>query len=391
LRRTKANLSKLKSKVNDMNGTIRVGNLFGIPFYIHPSWFLVLGLVTWSYSSGLAAQFPQLSAGLALLLGLMTALMLFASVVAHELGHSFVAIRQGIDVKSITLFIFGGLASLEKESKTPGEAFWVAIAGPMVSLLLCGIVTAIGVTTAASGPLAAILGVLASVNLALALFNLIPGLPLDGGNILKAIVWKITGNPYQGVTFASRVGQIFGWVAILSGVLPLLLFGSADNFWNLLIGFFLLQNAGNSAQFARVQEKLTGLTAEDAVTHDSPIVSANLTLREFADERVISGQNWHRFLVTDDDGQLVGAIAIDNLRTIPTALWSETQVKQVMRPITESTTVQSDRPLLEVMQLLEQQKLSVLPVIRENGVLVGILEKAAIIQLLQNRTQPNPA
>jgi Zn-dependent protease/CBS domain-containing protein len=374
-----------------MNGTIRVGNLFGIPFYIHPSWFLVLGLVTWSYSSGLAAQFPQLSAGLALLLGLMTALMLFASVVAHELGHSFVAIRQGIDVKSITLFIFGGLASLEKESKTPGEAFWVAIAGPLVSLLLCGIVTGVAVTTTASGPLAAILGVLASVNLALALFNLIPGLPLDGGNILKALVWKITGNPYKGVTFASRVGQIFGWVAILSGVLPLLLFGSFGNFWNLLIGFFLLRNAGNAAQFARVQEKLTGLTAEDAVTHDSPIVSGNLTLREFADERVISGQNWHRFLVTDDDGQLVGAIVIDNLRTIPTALWSETQVKEVMQPITESTTVQSDQPLLEVMQLLEQQKVSVLPVIRKNGVLVGILEKAAIIQLLQSRTQPNPA
>ncbi|MBN3909630.1 MAG: site-2 protease family protein [Nostoc sp. NMS1] len=374
-----------------MNGTIRVGNLFGIPFYIHPSWFLVLGLVTWSYSSGLAAQFPQLSAGFALLLGLMTALMLFASVVAHELGHSFVAIRQGIDVKSITLFIFGGLASLEKESKTPGEAFWVAIAGPMVSLLLFGILTAIGVTTTASGPLAAILGVLASVNLALALFNLIPGLPLDGGNILKAIVWKVTGNPYKGVTFASRVGQIFGWVAILSGIVPLLFFGSVGNFWNLLIGFFLLQNAGNAAQFARVQEKLTGLTAEDAVTIDSPIVSANLTLREFADERVISGQNWHRFLVTDDDGQLVGAIAVDNLRSVPTALWSETQVKEVMRPVIESTTVQSDQPLLEVMQLLEQQKISVLPVIRENGVLVGILEKAAIIQLLQSRTQPNPA
>ncbi|MBD2524223.1 site-2 protease family protein [Nostoc sp. FACHB-133] len=374
-----------------MNGTIRVGNLFGIPFYIHPSWFLVLGLVTWSYSSGLAAQFPQLSAGLALLLGLMTALMLFASVVAHELGHSFVAMGQGIDVKSITLFIFGGLASLEKESKTPSEAFWVAIAGPLVSFLLCGIVTAIGITTTALGPLAAILGVLASVNLALALFNLIPGLPLDGGNILKAIVWKVTGNPYKGVTFASRVGQIFGWVAILSGLLPLVFFGSAGNFWNLLVGFFLLQNAGNSAQFARVQEKLTGLTAEDAVTHDSPIVSGNLSLREFADERVISGQNWHRFLVTDDDGQLVGAIAVDNLRNVPTALWSETQVKEVMRPITESTTVQSDQPLLEVMQLLEQQKLSVLPVIRENGVLVGILEKAAIIQLLQNRTQPNPA
>lgn len=374
-----------------MNGTIRVGNLFGIPFYIHPSWFLVLGLVAWSYSSGLAAQFPQLSGGLALLLGLITALSLFASVVAHELGHSFIAIRQGIDVKSITLFIFGGLASLEKESETPAEAFWVAIAGPLVSLLLCGIFTAIGVTTAASGPLAAILGVLAAVNLALALFNLIPGLPLDGGNILKALVWKITGNPYKGMTFAGRVGQIFGWVAIASGLLPLLLFGSFANFWNLLVGFFLLQNAGNAAQYARVQEQLTGLTAADAVTANSPIVSANLSLREFADEQIISAQDWRKFLVTDNEGQLVGAIAVNDLRTIPTTLWSETQVREVMRPIAQTTTVTSDRPLLEVVQLLEQQNLSALPVIRENGVLVGILEKAAIIQLLQRKYQPNPA
>ncbi len=374
-----------------MNGTIRVGNLFGIPLYIHPSWFLVLGLVTWSYSSGLGAQFPLLSGGLALLLGLMTALLLFASVVAHELGHSFVAKAQGIDVKSITLFIFGGLASLEKESKTPAEAFWVAIAGPLVSLLLSGIFIAIGFGTVTSGPLAAIIGVLASVNLALALFNLIPGLPLDGGNILKALVWKITGNPYKGVVFASRVGQIFGWVAIASGLLPLLLFGSFANSWNLLVGFFLLQNAGKAAQFARVQEQLTGLTAADAVTHDSPIVSAHLTLREFADERILNWQNWNRFLVTDNNGQLVGAISVDDLRFIPTTLWSETQVREVMRPIEQSTTVQSDQPLLDVVQLLERQNLSALPVIRHNGVLVGILEKASVINLLQKRAQVNPA
>ena len=374
-----------------MNGTIRVGNLFGIPFYIHPSWFLVLGLVTWSYSSGLGAQFPLLSGGLALLLGLMTALLLFASVVAHELGHSFVAKAQGIDVKSITLFIFGGLASLEKESKTPAEAFWVAIAGPLVSLLLFAIFIAIGFGTVTSGPLAAIIGVLASVNLALALFNLIPGLPLDGGNILKALVWKITGNPYKGVVFASRVGQIFGWMAIASGLLPLLLFGSFANSWNFLVGFFLLQNAGKAAQFARVQEQLTGLTAADAVTHDSPIVSAHLTLREFADERILNWQNWNRFLVTDRNEQLVGAISVDDLRSIPTTLWSETQVREVMRPTEQSTTVQSDQPLLDVVQLLERQNLSALPVIRDNGVLIGILEKASVINLLQKRAQVNPA
>lgn len=374
-----------------MNNTIRVGNLFGIPFYINPSWFLVLGLVTWSYGGGLMAQFPQLGGGLALLLGLVTALLVFSSVVAHELGHSFVAIRQGIDVKSITLFIFGGLASLEKESKTPAEAFWVAIAGPLVSLMLFGILTATGLAISPSGPWAAILGLLASVNLALALFNLIPGLPLDGGNILKAIVWKITGNPYKGVTFASRVGQVFGWLAIASGLIPLLVSGSFANFWNLLIGFFLLQNAGNAAQFASLQEKLTGLTAGDAVTNDSPIVSGNLSLREFADEQILNEQNWRRFLVTDDDGQLLGAISIDSLRTVPTQLWSETQVTEVMRPIEESNIVRSGQPLLEAIQLLEQQKLSALAVIRDNGVLVGILEKAAVINLLQKRVQTNPA
>ncbi|WP_017655199.1 site-2 protease family protein [Fortiea contorta] len=375
-----------------MNGTIRVGNLFGIPFYIHPSWFLVLGLVTWSYGSGLAAQFPQISGVLALLLGLMTALLLFASVVAHELGHSFVAISQGIDVKSITLFIFGGLASLEKESKTPGEAFWVAIAGPLVSLLLFGVFTAIGFVTPVSGAAAAILGVLAAVNLSLALFNLIPGLPLDGGNILKALVWKVTGNPYKGVTFASRVGQVFGWVAIASGLIPLILFGSLNNSWNLIIGFFLLQNAGNAAQFARVQEKLTGLTASDAVTPDSPVVAGSMSLREFAEAQILYGQNWQKFLVTDDEGQLVGAFGVNDLRNISTTLWSETQVKDIMRPMVESTTVQSDQPLLEAVQILEQQKLSALPVIRDNGVVVGILEKAAVIQLIQQRSsQLHPA
>jgi Zn-dependent protease/CBS domain-containing protein len=374
-----------------MNGNIRIGNLFGIPFYIHPSWFLVLGLVTWSYSSGLAAQFPQLSAGLPLLLGLMTALLLFGSVVAHELGHSFVAISQGIDVKSITLFIFGGLASLEKESKTPADAFWVAIAGPIVSLLLFGLFAAIGFNADQNGTFAAIFTVLASVNLSLALFNLIPGLPLDGGNILKAIVWKITGNPYKGVVFASRVGQIFGWVAVASALIPLLLFGSFGNFWNLLIGFFLLQNAGNASRSATLQEQLAGLTAGDAVAVDSSIVSAHITLREFADEQILNGQNYGRFLVTDDNGQLLGVVSIDNIRSIPTLLWSETQVREVMRPIEISTTIQSDRPLLDVVQLLEQQKLSALAVIRENGVLVGILEKASIKNLLSKKMQSNPA
>jgi Zn-dependent protease len=374
-----------------MNNNIRVGNLFGIPFYVNPSWFLVLGLVTFSYGSGLTAQFPLLSGGLAWMLGLMTALLLFASVLAHELGHSLVALRQGVGVKSITLFLFGGLASLEKESKTPAEAFWVAIAGPLVSLFLFGTITVLTTVTHMAGPLAAILGTLAYINLVLALFNLIPGLPLDGGNILKAIVWKVTGNPYKGMQFASRVGQLFGWVAVISGLLPLILAGSFANIWNLLIGGFLLQNAGRSAQYARVQDSLAGLTAADAVSSNGPIVSDQLSLREFADQRILDRSNWRKFLVTDPNGQLIGTIAVDDLTTIPSPSWAERTVSELVRPIKPSATVNSDRPLGDVINLLEERQLTAVPVVQTNGVLVGLLEKAAIINLLQNRLQPNPA
>ena len=366
-----------------MNGTFRVGNLFGIPFYVNASWFLVLGLVTWQYGGALAV-FPTLGPVAPWLLGLFAALLLFASVLAHELGHSWVAIKQGIGVKSISLFLFGGLANLERESKTPAEAFWVAIAGPLVSLFLSGLLTAIGIGAALTGPAAAIVQLLASINLVLALFNLIPGLPLDGGNILKAIVWKITGNPYKGVIFASRVGQIIGWIAIATGI-----FG---NIWNLVIGWFLLQNAGQSAQYATVQNKLAGLTAADALTAESPIVSQDLSLREFANNYVIgSTQTWRRFLVTDDAGQLVGAIDLDDLKTIPTGSWPTVLVKELLKPIEFSTTVKPELSLLEVVTLLETLKVQELPVIRENGVLVGLVEKAEIARLLQKRAEANPA
>jgi Zn-dependent protease/predicted transcriptional regulator len=373
-----------------MNGTIRVGNLFGIPFYVAQSWFLVLALVSWSYGSGLAAQFPSLSSPIPLLLGLVTALLLFASVLAHELGHSFVALRQGIGVKSITLFLFGGLASLEKESRTPAEAFWVAIAGPLVSLALFGIITTINATLPLATPITAILGVLAYVNLALALFNLIPGLPLDGGNILKALVWKITENPYKGVVFASRAGQFVGWIAIATGLIPLLVSGSFANFWNLLIGLFLLQNAGKSAQSAIVQDKFQGLTAADAITANSPIVSASMSLRDFADELIVNSSNWRKFLITDEQGLLIGAISVSDLNKFPKVYWQEKIVKDLMQPI-DTTVLHSNQSLLEAVMQLEQQQKTALPVVQENGVLLGILEKAAVLNLLQQKTQANPA
>lgn len=374
-----------------MNGSIRVGSLFGIPFYINPTWFLVLGLVTWSYGEGLAAQFPYLPGASPFLLGLVTALLLFSSVLAHELGHSFVAIKQGIKVDSITLFIFGGLASLEKESETPAAAFWVAIAGPAVSLVLFGILTTLGFAAHLTGPVAAITAVLAAINLSLGLFNLIPGLPLDGGNILKAIVWKVTGNQYKGVKIASIVGQGFGWVAIASGLLPIVLNGSFDNVWNLLIGSFLLQNAGKSAQYARVQERLTGLTVADAVTPNSPMIHEDITLREFVDQRTLTGSNWQKFLVTNESGHLVGELALDALKDVRSDRWAHTAVSEIMQSIEPSTIIISDRPLLQAIEQLESKKVTTLSVTNHDGVLLGLLEKASVINLIHRQPQANPA
>ncbi|MFE4105732.1 site-2 protease family protein [Almyronema epifaneia] len=375
-----------------MNGSIRAGNLFGIPFYINTSWFFVLALVTWSYGSGLAYEFDSLTGLAPWVLGLGAALLLFASVLAHELGHSFAAIRQGIKVRSITLFLFGGLAALEKESDSPGNAFWVAIAGPVVSLVLFALLTVINTVLPISGPIAAILSLLAYLNLVLALFNLIPGLPLDGGNVLKALVWKITGNPYKGVGFASRVGQFFGWVAIAIGVLAVLGVSQFGSVWTILIGFFLLQNANRSAQFADVQEQLDGLTAADAVTADSPIVSQSATLRQFADAAVLTtDKRWRKFLVVNEADQLVGTLSVSVLQDVAREDWETVTVGDRLQSVERDAEVSADQPLLEVLKVFEEKRVSELVVLSADRSLLGLLEKAAIVRLLQKRSEVTPA
>lgn len=371
-----------------MNGSFRIGNLFGIPFYINISWFFVLALVTFNYGIGLAFQFPWLGNGVSIALGFVAALLLFSSVLLHELGHSFAAKQQGINVHSITLFLFGGMARLERESDTPTGAFGVAIAGPLVSVGIFALLTAINVTLPLVGPLAAILTLLAYINLALALFNLIPGLPLDGGNVLKAVVWKLTGNRYTGTRVAGWLGQGIGWLAIGFGFLSILGLTNGGSFWTILIGWFLLQNAGRAAQSAAFEERIGELTVADAVTVESPIVFADLTLREFSDQVVLTTSgSWRRFLVKDVDGTLVGTITLDDLKTVPTSEWSNYSVRHLTKPVSQDIMVTSDLPLLAALEKLEERRASSLTVIRENGAVVGLLEKISVLRLLQGRSE----
>ncbi|MGB3534982.1 MAG: site-2 protease family protein [Microcoleaceae cyanobacterium] len=373
-----------------MNGSIRIGNLFGIPFFVNVSWFIVLALMTINYGGSLGAQFPQLGIIGAFSLGLIASLLLFASVLAHELGHSFVAIRQGIDVKSITLFLFGGLASLDKEAKTPGGAFSIAIAGPAVSLVLFAAFSLLSASNLVAGAAGAIIGLLAYINLALGVFNLIPGLPLDGGNVLKAAVWKLTGNPHKGVLFASRVGQGIGWLGIGIGLLPVFLTGSFPNIWTILIGLFLLRNAKALTFDAKLRSQLSQWTAADAITADSPIASEELSLRELANEYLIGHPNIHRVFVTNSQGQWVGQLKVSQTRQVPTSQWPLVMVKELMQPIDEMMTVDAEQSLLDVVTLLEKEQINEVPVVRE-GTILGLIEKASIRQLLQRQAQVQPA
>ncbi|MEO1131119.1 MAG: site-2 protease family protein [Cyanobacteria bacterium J06639_1] len=368
-----------------MNGALRVGSLFGIPFFIHPSWFLVLGLVTLSYGGNLASLFPPSAGVLPWLLGLSAALLMFASVLAHELGHSVVAIAQGIEVKSITLFLFGGLANLDRESRTPAGAFSVAIAGPAVSLILFALFSALKTASGLAVPWVVLASLLASVNLALALFNLIPGLPLDGGNVLKALVWKLTGNPFRGTKFAARAGKIIGWIAIAAGLLPVFALGSFETVWYAVIGWFVLQNAGRAAQSAELSDRMSQFTVADAITPNSPMVSEEMTLRQFANTFVIGQRAWRQYLVTNAAGEWVGTLAVDALRRIPTDEWPQVTVKSLMRPYREEAAIAADASLLDAVQMLEESQLTELPVLDREGLLLGLLEKTEIPELLRSR------
>ena len=359
-----------------MNGNFRLGSLFGIPFYLNASWFLVLLFFSWTYGNGLATQFPDLVGIGPWLLGFGTAILLFSSVLAHELGHSLVAKQQGIEVKSITLFLFGGLASLEEESKTPTGAFAIAIAGPAVSVLLWALLSFGGMQLSMSGPIAAIVGFLATINLFLALFNMIPGLPLDGGNVLKAAVWKITGNRYRGIRIAARAGQVVGGVAIASGIITL-------SIWNGLIGWFLYQNAGQAFQSAKLQEDLSQYTAADVVTEGEFVIGLHESLRQLANQAIPYQGKVSTFLVVDEQGRLVGSVNLEDLNTFPTMQWPQVAVKEILQPTVLPPVVQSNQSLLDIVTLLDQEKLQTIAVVKESGALMGLLEKAAIRRLLQ--------
>lgn len=359
----------------------RIGSLFGIPLFLDSSWFIILAWVTYLNSQYYQNRGPVTSWGA----GLAIALLLFASVILHELGHSLVAMSKGIKVNSITLFLFGGVAAIEKEPETPGHVFLVAIAGPAVSFtlfLLLGFATlAIPESSLASD----IVHRLAAINLVLALFNMIPGLPLDGGQVLKAALWKITGNRQLAVRWAAKTGQFLGWFAIALGLTAFFIGGDYGGIWIALIGWFALRNATAYNRASEIQGSLLKTKAADAMTRNFRVVDANLTLQEFADKYLENSQTSIYFATRE--GRYRGLVSLDALPLIDRNFWQEQTLNLILRPLQEIIAVSETASLLEVVNSMTSNNLSWITVLSPAGSVAGTIDKGDIVLALARSLQ----
>ncbi|MBX2864092.1 MAG: site-2 protease family protein [Leptolyngbyaceae cyanobacterium MAG.088] len=360
----------------------RVGVIFGIPLFIDNSWFLIVLLMTFAYGSDLLNKgfpFP-----VAAVVGLMMALLLFGSVLLHELGHSLVARRQGIQVNSIKLFLFGGIASIDKESKTPGQAFQVAIAGPLVSFILFLCLSLLTTLLPTQTVIAEAVGIIAQINLVLTLFNLIPGLPLDGGQVLKALVWKITGSRAQGVRWAARVGQLLGWMAITIGIYAYLSTQQFTYLWFSLLGWFAVRNAGAYNRVSDLQDAIASLKAKDASVREFKVIDATLTLRTFADQQLLHEDKSLVYFAASN-GRYRGMVSLEDLRQIERSQWETMTLAEVAHPLLDVPHVREETPLSKVITDLEENELRRITVLSPADAVAGTIDRGDVVRALAKR------
>ncbi|QCH14301.1 site-2 protease family protein [Synechococcus sp. CB0101] len=354
----------------------------GIPLRIHPSWFVILGLATVAFQQQYSQQLSGSGSSLALWgLGLLTAVLLFVSVLLHELGHSLVALQQGVQVRSITLFLLGGVASVERECPTAIGSLLVAAAGPLVSLVLAAVLLASGHSVAHASPLlGAMVNELGGLNLVLALFNLLPGLPLDGGLILKALVWQFSGSQRKGTQAATATGRFLSLLAIGLGVVLLLRGASVGGLWLMLLGWFGLGAARNQSQLLALQGVLRQLKVKDAAQRRFRVLEADSTLKQLSRLRQGDGPGLADWLLVTRQGRWQGFISDAPLQQLPVQRWEQEQVGDHLQPLDQLPQISAEAPLWQAVLRLDQPDTPRLLVLGPAGLPSGTLERPELAE-----------
>jgi Zn-dependent protease/CBS domain-containing protein len=371
-----------------LNHSLRLGRIAGIEIAVHWSWIIIFILLTWSLALFFFPPlFPFWSVGTYWIVGAISSLLLFASVLAHELGHSLVAKSEGIPVESITLFVFGGVSSIEREPQTARQEFFMAAAGPATSLVIGGVcyglIRLLGGMIAS--PIVGVLLAMAIYNVVLAIFNLIPGFPLDGGRVFRAIVWGVTGSFHEATAAATLVGQVFAYLFIFGGLFLAITGAFVSGLWLVFIGWFLNNAAAASRRQAEVSELLQGVRVGSVMTPNPATVPADTTILDFV-ETYILGRNLRVVPVVSDRDHIVGLISLREIRTVPRDAWSRTPVSAVMLPLSRLAVATPDEPLTRALEDLSRQDLNQLPVVTD-GHLVGLLTRGNIVRYIRVREE----
>jgi Zn-dependent protease/predicted transcriptional regulator len=365
--------------------TIRLGRILGIPIGLDYSWFLVFALMTWTLAASyFPAEFSHWPVAEYWLVGAATAVMLFASVLLHELGHSVIALRYKVPVRSITLFIFGGVAQIESEPPSPPAEFWIAVAGPFVSFLLAGIFAALQRAAGAAEPLLALAKYLAYINGALGLFNLIPGFPLDGGRVFRAVVWGATHNLHRATLIAANVGRVIAFLFIGYGVWQVFTGNVGNGLWIAFIGWFLVTAASAQLQQERVEGLLAGHRVVEAMRRDYTSVDAGTTLEAVVDQHIIG--SGRRSVVVGRDGSVAGLLTVHRIKEIPRSTWPTTPVAAAMIPLDQMKRIRPDAEMTSALKEMDRDGVNQLPVM-DGGHLEGLLSRDDVISFLRTLTE----
>ena len=367
-----------------MPGSFRLGTFAGIDIYINYSWLIILVFLIWSLATNwFAVLYPGWSPALYWITSTIAALLLFVSVLLHELAHSVVARARGLSVKNITLFIFGGVSNIEQEPKSPGVEFQVAIVGPLVSILLGGLAFLLLLPLRGSNtPVAATLGYLAITNVVLGIFNLVPGFPLDGGRVLRSIVWRISGSLRTATRAATLTGQVIAYLFILAGIW--LFFGGNvfNGIWIGFIGWFLLSSAQSANSQVMLQSMFQGVKVAEVMIPDPVTVPANISLQKLVDDYFLP-RGLRSALVVQGD-QLAGLITLGDIRHTPREDWTQTPVGSIMIPLERLHAVSPQQNLNDVLPLMVGGDVNQLPV-TQDGQVVGVVTREAIMRYLEVR------
>ena len=367
-------------------GSIRLGKIFGIPVGADYSWFLVLILFTWTFAVGYyPAEFKNWSTAEYWVVGAITSLMLFGSVLLHELGHSLVALRYKLPVRNITLFIFGGVSQISEEPVSALSEFWISIAGPLVSIVLAGVFAALTLVTSAFTPLLAIVKYLAYINLILGAFNLIPGFPLDGGGVLMSLIWGVSRNRHKALLIASGVGTFIAYLFIVYGVFQLFNGNLVNGLWIAFIGWFLVSASRGQLMQERVKGLLAGHKVSEVMSQGYTIVQADTTLQSIMDDHILASSR--RSYIVERGEEVVGLLTLHHLRNVPKDQWASTTVAQVMIPCEKWKDLTLDTELWNAMEEMDRGGVNQLPVMTA-GHIDGMLTREDIISFLRELKGP---